>query len=123
MNSTLRSQAGADAPILVWDSPGTTVAFNTILTNGNTPDSIQVRFAETTGVTLEDNLADAPILSRDNATYSASGNYLTATSSMFVNPSAGDLHLVSNAATQANVIGHAGFLANVPADYDGKVAH
>ena len=38
---------------------------------------------------------------------------------MFVNPSTGDLHLVSNSATQANVIDKVAPLSNVTTDWDG----
>src|SRR5262249_45360986 len=112
--------AGADAPILAWDSPSTVIANNTVLVNGNMPNSIQVRFVETTNVVINNNLGDATLRSRDSATYTASGNYFSATPSMFVNPSIGDLHLISNSATQANVIGKASLLANVTTDYDGE---
>jgi PKD repeat protein len=113
-------QAGADAPIIAWDSPGTVIAFNTILTSGNTPNSIQVRFAETTNVYVQDNLADATVRSRDGAVYVASENYWTAATSMFANAAIGDLHLVSNSTTQANVIGKASSPASVTTDYDGQ---
>ena len=39
---------------------------------------------------------------------------------MFVNPSAGDLHLVLNSATQANVIDQDTPLPNVTTDWDGN---
>ena len=65
-------------------------------------------------------LSDANLRSRDNATYTASGNYWSATPSMFVNPSIGDLHLVSNSQTEAFVIGKGAFLSNVLTDYDGQ---
>jgi PKD repeat protein len=113
-------QAGADAPIIAWDSPGTTIAFNTILTNGNTPNSVQARFVETTGVSINDNLADAPLRSRDGAVYITGENYLSATPSMFVNAAIGDLHLVSNSSTQANVIGKAVSPTTITTDYDGQ---
>jgi hypothetical protein len=112
--------AGADAPIIAWDSPGTLIANNTILTNGNMPNSIQLRFVETANVTIDNNLSDAPVRARDSATYTASDNYFSATASMFVNPAIGDLHLISNSATQANVIGKGVFLASIPTDYDGQ---
>src|SRR5262249_7683891 len=99
--------AGADAPIIAWDSPGTVIAFNTVLTNGNMPNAIKVRFAETTNVYVQDTLADATAKARDSAVYVASENYWTATAGMFVNSAIGDLHLLSNSATQASVIGKA----------------
>src|SRR5262249_22000754 len=93
--------SASDGQIIVWDSPNSQVLFNSILTDGNSTDSIQLRWT-TTGVVVQGNLADAPIGTRDGASYTSASNYLSATPSMFVNPSAGDLHLVVNSATQAN---------------------
>jgi hypothetical protein len=109
--------AGADGQIIAWDSPGTKIYQNTIITNGNnnngfTSDAIQFRFSSTTaasGVEARNNLADANIDVRDGASYTASGNYLQATTNMFVSTTPGnpDLHLVNNSATQQHVIGQA----------------
>jgi hypothetical protein len=115
--------AAADAPIIAFDSPGTTIDHNTILVNGNMPNSIQVRFVETTNVLIRNNLADASLRSRDLAAFTASGNCFSATPSMFVNPGIGNLHLISNSATRANVIGKATLLSNVRTDYDGETRH
>jgi hypothetical protein len=111
--------AGSDAAIIVWDSPGTTVYHNTVLTNGNLNESIEVRFGSTTNIAIANNLTDAPLGARDGASYIDTNNYVNATPDMFVNPSAGDLHLVANDATLAFVIGHASTLPDVPADWDG----
>jgi hypothetical protein len=112
-------QAGADAQVIVWDSPNTTVYQNTILTNGNTPDAIEFRFTAQ-GVAAVNNLTDAAIRDRDGATFTQGGNYTSATADMFVKPSAGDLHLVSNSNTQAHVLGQATAIANntVTDDFD-----
>jgi hypothetical protein len=110
--------ANSDGQIIVWDSPQTAVLNNTVLTNGNTVHSIEVRFSSTLKIPVRDNLADAPIAARDGATYVASCNYLSATPSMFVNPAAGDLHLVANSATLAYVVDHVKPLARVPDDWD-----
>src|SRR5262249_6717181 len=90
--------AASDGQILVWDSPNSQVLFNTILTDGNSANSVQLRWTNT-GAVVQGNLSDASIRTRDGATYTGSANYLSATPSMFVNPSAGDLHLVVNSAT------------------------
>jgi methionine-rich copper-binding protein CopC len=111
--------AASDGQIIVWDSPNTQVLFNTILTDGNSTNSIQLRWT-TTGDLVEDNLSDASIRARDGATYTASGNYLSATPSMFVNPSAGDLHLVLNSATETNLIDQVIALAADPSDWNGN---
>jgi hypothetical protein len=68
-------KAGSDGAIIVWDSPNTQVYHNTILTNGNVVKAIEFRFV-TTGGEARNNLADAPIGSRDGATFAQSGNIL-----------------------------------------------
>jgi hypothetical protein len=113
-------KANSDAQIVIWDSPASLVDQNTVLTNGNVARSIEFRFV-TTGAEAKNNLADAPIGARDSATYAQSGNYLSATSSMFVAPTSGDLHLVQNTSTTANVIGKAATLTSVPSDLDGDI--
>jgi hypothetical protein len=70
-------KAGSDAQIIVWDSPGTKVFHNTILTNGNVFNAIEVRFT-TVGAEIRNNLTDAPLGSRDGGSYSQIGNWLTA---------------------------------------------
>jgi hypothetical protein len=109
-------KASSDAQIIVWDSPGTRVYHNTILTNSNVFNAIEVRF-NTAGTEIRNNLTDAPLGARDGGSYSQSGNLLTATASMFVNPAGGDLHLQ---ATAAAVIDRAPALAEVIDDIDGN---
>jgi hypothetical protein len=111
--------AAADGQIIVWDSPNTTVYQNTVITSGNCPKSVEFRFTAQ-GVAAENNLTDAPITDRDGQSFTASGNYTAATPDMFVNPSAGDLHLVSNSNTQAHVLGQATAVAGgvVTDDFD-----
>jgi methionine-rich copper-binding protein CopC len=111
---------GSDGAIIVWDSPGTTIYHNTVLTNGNLNSSIQVRFPSTTNIDVRNNLADAPINARDNASFVDVGNYTGATPAMFVNPAAGDLHLLNNSLTQANVIDKVASVAAVSTDWDGN---
>jgi hypothetical protein len=111
-------RAESDGQILVYDSPGTKVYNNTVLTNGNSRFSIEVRWANT-GVEFVNNLADAPLNARDGGVYSAAGNYLTATAAMFVNAAAADLHLIDSAATRAFAIDR-GASAPVATDWDGQ---
>jgi hypothetical protein len=110
-------KSGSDAQIIVWDSPGTRVYHNTVLTNANVFRSIEFRF-NTTGAEARNNLVDAPIGTRDGATFNQGGNLLTATSSMFVNPTAADLHLKSTATA---AIDQAPALTSVTNDIDGHV--
>lgn len=117
MSSSRR--AGSDGAIIVWDSPNTKVYHNTILTNGNIVKAIEFRFT-TTGGEARNNLADAPIATRNGGTVTQSGNYLSATAAMFINAATADLHLVNTSATQANVIDRALALAAVVTDIDGN---
>ncbi|HSQ56853.1 MAG TPA: PA14 domain-containing protein, partial [Gemmata sp.] len=107
----------SDGELLVYDSPDTQVYHNTVLTNGNSRFSIEARWL-TTGVAFDDNLADAPLNTRDGGTYTASGNYLSATASMFLDPASGDLHLEDNAETRANVIDRAVSRVDAISDFD-----
>jgi hypothetical protein len=110
-------KADSDAQILVWDSPGTQVFHNTILTNGNVVNAIEARF-NTMGAEIRNNLTDAPLGSRDGGSYSESGNLLTATAGMFVNATVGALHLQ---ATATAVIDQAPALTSVLDDIDGDL--
>jgi hypothetical protein len=65
---------GADAPIVIWDSPDTQVYGNAVLTNGNAPKSIEVRWGA--GVLIQHNWIDAPLGKRGAGSYLAKGNYL-----------------------------------------------
>jgi len=108
--------AGSDGQIIVWDSPGSLVYHNTLLTSGNVASSIQFRFSTPPGAEARNNLADAPITFRDGATAVQSGNLLTATSAMFANPAEADLHLLSTATA---AIDKAPALPAVANDFDG----
>jgi hypothetical protein len=110
-------KTSSDGQIIVWDSPGSKVYHNTILTNGNVLKSIEFRF-NTTGAEARNNLVDAAIGTRDGGTFTQSGNLLTAASSLFVNPSVGDLHLKSTATA---VIDQAPALPSVTDDIDGNL--
>lgn len=109
-------KASSDGAIIAWDSPGSLVYHNTVLTNGNVTHSIEYRFASTTGCEARNNLADATINLRDSAAAAQSGNLLTAASSMFTAPASGDLHLRSSAAA---AIDKAPALSAVTDDIDG----
>ena len=109
-------KASSDGQIIVWDSPGTKVYHNTILTYGNVGKSIEFRF-NTAGGEARNNLADVPMGTRNGGTFSQSGNFLTATASLFVNPSVADLHLKNSATV---VIDQAPALGGVTDDIDGN---
>jgi hypothetical protein len=115
-NFIYRSQgAGGDVGIAAFDSPGTTIVHNTIFLNGQYPNAIEARFANTTGVTIADNLADRGAQLRNGATAAQSGNVWTAASSWFVNPAGGDLHLKS---TATSAIDRGVATSSAPRDWD-----
>ncbi len=120
MRENLFSQGrkdNADAPIIVWSSPDTQVLHNTILTNGNTPYAIELRF-DSNGAILSNNLIDAPIRDRSTNTYVEANNVLFDDPSIFHNPEDGDLHLVSEVEGITSAITP---LENVALDIDGEV--
>jgi hypothetical protein len=112
-------KADSDAQIILWDSPSTLVFHNTVVTNANVNLSIEFRFG-TDGGEARNNLADAPIGTRNGGAYAQSGNYLNAIPAMFVQPISGDLHLLDTTSTRANVIDRVAALAAVPTDIDGE---
>lgn len=109
--------AGGDAAIGVFDSPGTKVLHNTIVMNGTYPNAIEYRFANTKSVTIAGNLGDRGVQARDGATASVQNNLWTATTAFFVNPSAGDLHLVSGATAAIDKVAAS---PDAPTDWDGQ---
>lgn len=92
---TSRRITNADAPILAWNSPGTKILHNTILTNGTCPNAIEYRFTNTKGVIIANNLTDAKIFSRNGAEAEVYGNFTETAPGMFVDPAGGDLQLKS----------------------------
>ncbi len=109
-------KTNSDAAIIVWDSNSTKVFHNTVLTNGNLNKSIEFRFA-TSGGEVRNNLVDATIGYRNNGTFDQSGNSSSAASNLFVDASAGNLHLSSSG---ANSVGEVAGLVDVPTDFDGE---
>lgn len=107
----------SDAAIIVWSSPGTVVAHNTILGNGNINKAIEFRFALTSGAQAVNNLFDSVIASRDSAGYTQTGNVSGATSSIFVNAAAGNLRLLQSATSAINKVNA---VTSAPYDVDGK---
>jgi hypothetical protein len=106
----------SDGQLLAYNSPGTVIAHNTVLTNGNSRFSLETRWA---AVEFRNNLTDAPYRGRDGGTFVDSGNVTTATPDMFVNPAAADLHLRDTSAVRELVIDRADPLHGTAADWDG----
>ena len=88
-----RASVQGDAAIGVNDSPNTVVVHNSVLISGTYPNAIEYRFKGTTGALIGNNLTDAAIRARDDATASLIGNETSAAPTMFVAPASGDLHL------------------------------
>ena len=106
-----------DVPIYVADSPNTTVYHNTVISRGTYPSAVEYRFASTTGLQIKNNLTDGAITARDGASATVSGNKTNATLSLFVNATAGDLHLASTATSAINQgVAISGFTL----DFDGQ---
>jgi hypothetical protein len=108
---------GGDTAILVADSPNTKVQNNSIFLQGQYPSPIEYRFAGTTGAVISNNLLDGAIQARDGASGSVTSNVTTATSALFVNAAAGDLHLKPTASAAVDK-GSAAQAA--PQDWDGE---
>ena len=66
---------------------------------------------------IANNLLDGNIAARDGATGSVSGNYTAAIAGLFVNPSAGDLHLKATSTVLLNKVAVPPAAAGV--DWDG----
>jgi len=105
-------KSNSDGAIILWDSPGTKVLQNTILTNGNLNKSIEFRW-NTAGGEAKNNLVDAPISGRSGALFTAEENDFSASAEMFVNPADGDLHLLASASQVPALV-------EVPFDFDGQ---
>jgi hypothetical protein len=113
-----RSAQPGDAGIIVFGSPNTVVAHNTVLLSGTYGAAIEYRFGQTTGVQIVNNLTDAGIVQRDGASATVRGNYTEATTAMFVDAGNGDLHLLASAANALDRGVDFGTL--VPTDWDGQ---
>jgi hypothetical protein len=109
-------RVNADAGITVWDSPGTRVFHNTIIQNGTYPDAIDYRFPGSNGVEIINNLTDGAIQARDGAQGVVHDNVTRATSALFVNAAAADLHLTGSASA---AIDRGVRLSSVPVDWEG----
>jgi hypothetical protein len=113
------ASVAGDSAIYVADSPGTQVLHNSILVSGTYANPIEYRFANTTGVVIANNVLDGRIAARDGATASVSGNYTSGSAALFVNPAAGDLHLVAGAQVLLDRV--ATPIPNAGGDWDGQV--
>ena len=85
-----KSESG-DVGISLADSPGTKVLNNTVILNGTFERAIEYRFQDTVNVTIQNNLTDAPIVSRNGGTATLISNITNARPDWFLQE--GDVHL------------------------------
>ncbi len=119
MSSGLYSNSraeSADAAIIVWDSPNTKVVHNTIITQGNTPLSIELRF-DSDEAEVRNNLTDAPIRHRTGADFAETNNVELVDVSVFSDLRSGNLRLNPSA---AGVVSSVPSVADATTDVDGK---
>jgi hypothetical protein len=98
-NSVFSSFAGSrehDVGISIERGVDIEVAHNTVYFghDDSYPNAIEVRFDATQNVNVENNLTNREIRDRDGAVSTQSGNVSDATGALFVDPDAGDLHIV-----------------------------
>jgi len=105
-----------DVGIGLESSPNTRVYNNTVYTE-NYFNSIEYRFAASSGVEIINNLTNQAIASREGGSGMVQNNVTDAETSWFVDATAGDLHLASESIP--SVIDQGETLADVWDDYDG----
>jgi hypothetical protein len=105
-----------DVGIQVADSPNTQVINNTILLSGTYRASIEYRYPGANGLLIANNLTDTGMWARDGATATLAANVSTASPSMFIDATAGDLHLQASATA---AIDQAIPVAGLADDWDG----
>lgn len=109
-------RAGSDAAILVWSSPATKVLHNTIMTQGNTNKSIELRF-NSSGAEIQNNLVDGPITDRSGNSYVQANNVEHQGVDIYKDIDRGDLHLTSAVAGIADTVP---VLQDASLDFDGQ---
>ena len=104
----------SDVGIGLETSPDTEVYNNTVYTE-NYSNSIEYRFAATSGVKIYNNLTNQAIASRNGGSGDLQDNLTDAQAGWFLNTTAGDLHL---AAPWAEVVDQGRTISTVTEDYD-----
>jgi Right handed beta helix region len=106
----------ADSGISLIDSPNSQVYNNTILMLDSFAWAIDYRYSDTTGVLIENNATNLPIVARDGATGTVGTNVTNALASWFVAPASGNLHLAS---AIPSLVDHGVAIAGLTDDFDG----
>jgi hypothetical protein len=111
------SSVGVDAMISVWSACDVEVQHNTVVALLPVFSAIEYRFSDTTG-TIANNLLSGTVRERDPAAIVVAGNVENVGLEAFVDPGAGDLHLVP-AASAAIDVGVAVGAGPPAVDFDG----
>ena len=119
-NNTFYRGAGSptgDVAISVNYCGGYRILHNTVMQEGSFPWTIEWRFPVSDGI-IANNLTDGPLLARDGASGTQSGNVTSAGASWFVDAALGDLHLLDTATGARDL---APPLFDVVDDLDGQI--
>jgi hypothetical protein len=108
---------GFDGGIILWNSYGTEVYHNTVMSTTSQGSTIETRYQNTKDYLIKNNLLYKAPWHRDGQLGTVDNNYNSATSSMFRDMINGDLHLL-NTATQA--IDEGISISSINQDIDGE---
>jgi hypothetical protein len=89
----LASSSGFDCGICFWSACGARAVHNTIVSTGGNFSSVEWRFATSVGVEVRNNIVTHALRERDGASGLLEGNLESAPLSLFLDGSAGNLHL------------------------------
>lgn len=98
----LNSPDGFDCGICLASSCNARVFHNSIVSTGSLFSGIEMRFTETAGTIVTNNLITHTIRFRDGGSGNLSGNLESASNGLFVDPVNGDLHLLPGTANAIN---------------------
>ncbi|TCS41070.1 hypothetical protein [Reinekea marinisedimentorum] len=88
--------AGSDAAIIVWSSPGTLVAHNTIVNNSNQGYAIESRWNGDIGVTITNNFTDDSVDTGGDSASVSENNRAILSVDIFADVAIADLHLTED---------------------------
>ncbi len=103
-----------DVGIGLENAANTSVYNNTLYTE-NYANSIECRFAGSSGITIINNLTSQAITERDGGSARLDSNYTQATEKLFVDAASGDLHLAGNT---DGIVDSGSMLTDVSVDID-----
>lgn len=112
------SEGFGDVGIGLESAPGVQVYNNTILQNHSYPNAIEYRFAATENVSIENNLTNKIITSRDEGQAQLSHNITDAVSSWFLAPASGNLHL---SAEITSLVDQGKIIEGLTSDFDNDL--